>query len=97
MPNDEKLEKIMSNEKYSTMLKSTKDPALVGQLNHFRILEEQDKFYVLKSLDASKKSKNFIGLLPKCFSSSENLSNPDFTCSGLILDQFRGQIPIISI
>jgi predicted RNA-binding protein with RPS1 domain len=97
LPNDEELEKIVSNEKYSTMIKSTRDPTLVGQVNLFRILNEHDNFYVLKSLDASKKSKNFIGLLPKCFISSQNVSHPDFTCKGLILDQFRGQIPIVSI
>jgi hypothetical protein len=97
LPNDEELEKIVSNEKYSTMIKSTRDPALVGQVNLFRILHEHDNFFVLKSLDASKKSKNFIGLLPKCFISSQNVSHPDFTCKGLILDQFRGQVPIISI
>ena len=96
LPNDEDLEKLLANDKYSTMLKASKDSALVGQVFQFRILDEQDKFCIVKSLNASKKSKNFIGLLPKCLSGSLMLSSPDFTCEGLILDLYHSQLPLIS-
>jgi hypothetical protein len=33
LPNDEELETILSNEKYSTMMKATRDPELVGKVN----------------------------------------------------------------
>lgn len=68
------------------MMKATRDPELVGQVFSFRILKENDTYCIVKSLDASKKSKNFIGLLPKCLDGSMNLSEEDFTCKGLILD-----------
>ena len=90
MPNDEQLEALLSNDKYSTMMKATKDPALLTQVNQFRVVEEDSKYYVVKSLDAVKKSKNFIAILPKCLCGYQNLSNPDASFKGLILDQYRG-------
>jgi hypothetical protein len=97
MPNDEELDGIVSNEKYSTMMKATKDASLVGSVSQFRILEENAKYCVVKSLDAVKKSKNFIGVVPKCLCGSRDMTNHESTFKGLILDHYRGQIPLISI
>jgi len=52
----------------------------------FRVLDDDENkpFILVKSLDAAKKSKNFIGILPRCLvtnhPSSINLSldNPEF-------------------
>jgi len=50
------------------MVKASKDASLVGNVNRFRILEsdENQPFYLVKSVDAVKKSKNFLAILPKC-------------------------------
>jgi hypothetical protein len=72
LPNDEEFEGILKNDKFSTMIKSTKDPFLIGSVNQFRVVEENDRYCIVKSLDAVKKSKNYIAILPKCFIGSVN-------------------------
>jgi hypothetical protein len=86
------------------MIKSSQDAGLVGQVNEFRILEADESlpYHIVKSTDASKKSKNFIAILPKCLitnhpeSINQTLSS-ELTYQGLVLDLLRGQIPVISI
>jgi thiol-disulfide isomerase/thioredoxin len=106
LPNEEEMEQILSNTKYSTMLKQSRDSELVGQVLTFRLLEspedEERGFYIVKSLDAEKKSKNFIGLLPKCLVSnfacfSSSLINSSSTFKGLIIEIFRDNLPVVSI
>jgi hypothetical protein len=88
------------------MIKPSKDSSLVGQVFNFRLLESPEDetrgFYLVKSLDASKKSKNFIGLLPKCLVSSFGLflnqnMNSSLRFSGLVLETYRDSLPMVSI
>lgn len=58
----------MSNEKYSSLLKASKDKNLVEKTHQFRVLEDDEakNYCILKCIDPEKKSKAFIALLPRC-------------------------------
>ena len=58
---------MFSSEKYSTTSKASQDDSLVGKVRQFRLLEgdETSAYLILKSIDAEKKSKNFIAVAPK--------------------------------
>jgi len=62
----------MADSRFSTMMKASKDAGLVGQVHSFRVIEcdEAKPYYIVKSTDAEKKSKNFVALLPKCMVSN---------------------------
>lgn len=86
------------------MVKSSKDAGLVGKVNQFRILEsdENEPYHIVKSVDAVKKSKNFVAILPKCLITnhpeaiSQSLSS-ELTYEGIVLDLLHAQIPVISL
>jgi hypothetical protein len=70
----------------------------------FRIIDcsEERTFYIAKSTDAERKSKNFIALIPKCLVSSfsDFLSvpiNTETTFRGLVLEIFKDQVPVVSV
>ena len=76
----------------------------MGKVNQFRILDTDDNlsYYILKSTDAVKESKNFIAILPKCLLTNHPLSinqalSSELTYEGIVLDLLRAQIPIVSI
>jgi hypothetical protein len=50
------------------MVKASKNAELLGNVNQFRILETDEDlpYHIVKSVDAVKKSKNFLAILPKC-------------------------------
>lgn len=86
------------------MINNGKDKSLVGQVFQFRLLdsEEDQKYYVMKSLNASKKSKNFVALLPKClvsnFDGSLNMNiSSEQTLKGLVLEIYRNSLPIVTL
>ena len=96
LPSEHALESLLAENRFSTMIKSSKEQALVGKVFHFRIIDCSDErsFYIAKSTDAEKKSKNFLALVPKCLVSSfsDFLSLPistDTTFRGLVLEIFR--------
>ena len=68
LPTEEQLEDILGNEKYASLLKASKDKALVEKTHQFRILEDDEakSYCILKCIDPEKKSKTFIGILPRC-------------------------------
>lgn len=70
LPDEQVLESIVTNSKFGTMIKPSKEQSLVGQVFVFRRIEQAEDetrgFFIVKSMDAAKKSKNFIALLPKC-------------------------------
>jgi len=103
LPSDLAMDEIMADAKYGTLLKASREPALVGEVFTFRLLETDPEasFFMVKSLDASKKSKNFIALLPKCLLTSfgdffkPSLEGTEF--KGLVLEIFRDSLPVVSI
>ena len=102
-PSEEQIEMLLENERYSAMAKATKDVGLVGKVNQFRILDtdESKPYHIVKSVDAAKKSKNFLAILPKCLITnhpqaiSQNLSD-ELTYEGIVLELLHTQIPVIS-
>ena len=87
------MEEILEDSRYETMVKATKDKSLVGKVNQFRVLESDENlpYHIVKSVDAAKKSKNFLAILPKCLITnhshtiSQSLS-PEQTYEGIVLD-----------
>ena len=72
-------------------------------MHKFRVLEndESKPCIIVKSIDAEKKSKNFIGILPRCLVTNHPsinlpLNNPEFISQGIILELLHQQIPVIS-
>jgi len=54
----------------------------------FRVVEAFDNFFIVKSLDAEKKSKNIIGLMPRVLVNKfflPSLSLEDLLFDGLVL------------
>jgi ribosomal protein S1 len=101
LPTDEVVEQMVSEGKYATALKASRDEGLVGKVNRFRIIESFETYHVVRSTDAEKKSKNFIGLLPKCLVSNfSDILNLQLTnesqFSGVVMEIFRDSFPIIS-
>lgn len=103
MPNAEEVEAILDDSKYSLMAKASRDSGLVGNVNQFRILEQdENKSYVIvKSVDAVKKSKNFVAILPRCLIKNhqaiETKLSSEETYEGLVLEILYSQIPVISL
>ena len=104
LPTEEQLEDILGNEKYASLLKASKDKALVEKTHQFRILEDDEakSYCILKCIDPEKKSKTFIGILPRCLMTNNqgitlNISDPEFTCKGLVLEIYKKALPVISI
>jgi len=104
LPSEHALESLMAESRFSTMIKSSKDSSLVGKVHKFRVIDcsEELNFYIAKSTDAEKKSKNFLALVPKCLVSSfsDFLTMPISTethFSGLVLEIFRDSLPIVSM
>lgn len=68
----------------------------------FRLVDEDANtpYFVVKSVDSAKKSKNIVAILPKCLLSSfSETSSPQAlgeTFEGLVLEIYRDLIPIIS-
>jgi len=104
LPTEEQVEKMFKTSKLSTLAKTSKDPSLVGTVHQFRILDirENDSFYIVKSISGSKKQKAFAGILPKCMVTNHpdvinlDLTEPEFTAEGMILDLLHSQIPLVS-
>jgi len=86
------------------MVKASKNAELLGNVNQFRILETDEDlpYHIVKSVDAVKKSKNFLAILPKCLITNhpeaigQTLSS-ELTYEGLVLDLLHAQIPVISL
>lgn len=60
-----------------------------------------EPYLLIKSLDASKKSKNFLAVLPMClvsnFSCFSNLNLKGQTFTGVVLEIFQDSLPVVSI
>ena len=104
LPSEDQVEALFEDEKYAAMVKSSKNAELLGNVNQFRILETDENlpYHIVKSTDASKKSKNFIAILPKCLITNHpdtiglNLSS-ELTYEGIVLDLLHAQIPVVSL
>lgn len=104
LPNEEQLEEILNNEKFSSLLKTSRDKDLVTKTHQFRVLEDDESknYCIVKCVDPEKKSKAFIAILPRCLMSNNpglslSISESDFTCKGLILEIYKKSLPVISI
>jgi hypothetical protein len=52
-------------EKYKSLIQISQDRKNLGKVFQFRVVETQETYFICKSLDADKKSKNIIAILPK--------------------------------
>ena len=68
----------------------------------FRVGEVQANYYLVKSIDAEKKSKNIVAVLPKALVGKffhNSLTLEDCTFQGLVIDYLEedlASLPIIS-
>lgn len=102
LPNEQAIESILANSKFGTMIKPSKEQSLVGQVFTFRKVDQEEDetrgFYIVKSMDAAKMSKNFIAILPKCLvANNTRFQTVPSKFQGLVLEIFRDQLPVISI
>jgi len=82
-------------------MKISQDKSNIGKVFTFRIVESSDSYYLCKTLDAEKKSKNIIAVLPKALINkyfTHALSTlEDCLFEGLVLQlQEEGGLPVIS-
>ncbi len=62
-PTVEEVEEI--KDKFKSIIKISQDKANLGKVLNFRVIESKPLYYIVKSLDAEKKSKNIVAILPK--------------------------------
>jgi len=102
LPTDLELEEMSHDSKYTTFAKQSKDLSLIGKVNKFKVIssDENKQYYMVKSVDMDKKSKNFVAILPKCMVTNfAQIVKPDLsetTFSGLTLEIYRNQFAVIS-
>ena len=84
------------------MAKASKSHDLIGEVKTFRIVDDDSNgpYFVVKSVDSTKKSKNIVAILPKCLVSSYTEAQAaEFlgeTFEGLVLEIYNDSVPIIS-
>ena len=86
--------------KYKSLFKISQDHANVGKVLQFRVVEANERYFICKSLDAEKKSKNIVAVLPrslvgKYFIHTVGLEEQVF--EGLVLEIQEDAFPIISV
>lgn len=97
LPNEEKIAELQ--EKYKSLIKISQDKAIIGKVFQFRVVETTDNFYICKSTDAEKKSKNIVATLPKALVNKffvHTLTLEDQFFEGLVLEIQEEGLPIIS-
>ena len=62
-PNENDVKEIQ--DKYKSLIKTSQDRSNLGKVMQFRVAEAKETYFIVKSLDAEKKSKNIIAILPK--------------------------------
>jgi hypothetical protein len=89
-------------EKYKSLIKTSQDRGNLGKVMHFRVVEAKENFYLVKSLDAEKKSKNIVAILPKALVGKffqHSLTLEDCVFEGLVLEFLEedlASLPVIS-
>ena len=84
MPTEQEIEEL--GKKYN--LRQPK----VGSTQKVRVVETRDQFYVVKSIESEKKSKTFIGVVPKCMAASVM----EDVLEALVLENLQDQLPLLS-
>jgi hypothetical protein len=67
----------------------------------FRIVETSNKYFIVKSIDAAKKSHNIVAILPRCLVPNSFVLNltvqKELSFQGLILEINEiSQLPVIT-
>ena len=86
-------------DRYKSLIKISQDKSLIGKTFQFRVVETTDNYFICKSLDAEKRSKNVVATLPKALVSKffiHALSLEDHVFEGLVIDLQDDALPIIS-
>jgi hypothetical protein len=76
-------------EKYKSLIKISQDRSNIGKVFQFRLMETTDNYFICKSLDAEKKSKNIVATLPKVLVNKffiHSLTLEDSVFDGLVLE-----------
>lgn len=87
LPNEEKIEELAK--------KYTLRQPEVGSLHKVRVVEDSGEHLVVKSFEKDKKSKIFIGVVPKCLSSGM-YEGKDFL-DAIVLENLNDLLPILSL
>jgi hypothetical protein len=86
-------------EKYKSLIKISQDRANIGKVFQFRVVETASGYFLCKSLNADKKSKNFVAVLPKALVNKfflNSLTLEDHVFDGLVLEIQEDALPILS-
>ena len=104
LPGDQEIEELFSEDRFTTMAKASRSQDLVGQVHKFRLVasgNEDKKYFLLKSTDAVKKSKNFVAVLPRCLVPAGVSLKESQEVEGLVLQMIGGggsqQVPLVSV
>ena len=79
----------MLKEKYKSLIKISQDRSNMGKVFQFRLMETTDNYFICKSLDAEKKSKNIVATLPKVLVNKffiHSLTLEDSVFDGFVLE-----------
>ncbi len=93
LPNAEDIESIKL--RYKSMVKASQGAKASGTVRTFRIKEEQDKYWILKSTDAEKSSLNILAILPKLGLEGKTFQQVE-SFKALIMDTIN-DIPIVNV
>lgn len=97
-PNQDQIAEL--KEKYKSLIAISQDRQNIGKTFQFRVMETSENYFIVKSIDAEKKSKNIVATLPKALVGKfflNTLTLEDQIFEGIVLDIQDDALPIVSV
>jgi hypothetical protein len=89
LPNAEDAKSLKKT--YKTLLSKQDNEQLIGKSFNFKIADEKDNYYVVKSEKDESSKTRVVAVVPKCLAQSCGIAMPlnaaDFRCQGLVLEE----------